>query len=144
LTDKSFSFFNQPTFAERLRELLPPVEGVAPGLIGHDRDAWVRDVKQARNMEAHRFPRKPAERAKYRQRVDDYYVLATSTDWVLRIALLLRLGVPSQLLHARLLDHQPFEYALANMDYSEDPPGSRLAEFRASRPQPPAVAGTGS
>ena len=129
----AFSYFNQPSFRERLEELLPPVERVAPGLIGSDRDGWIGAVVRARNMEAHRFPQKPPERARYRQRVDGYYVLATSTEWVLRIALLLRLGVAPELLHARLLEHNQFEFALANMDHAEDPPGSRLDEFRASR-----------
>lgn len=129
----TFALFNQPTFAERLRELLPPVEAVAPGLIGPRRSRWVRDVTDARHREAHRFISDPSEREAYRQRVDNYIQLAISTEWVLRIALLLRLDVPPELLHERLLDHQQFEYELANMDHAEDPPGSRLAEFRASR-----------
>lgn len=123
----------QPFFAERLDQMLPLVEQVAPGLIGTDRKAWIEAVVRARNLEAHRFVPKPEQRLRHEEHVDDYYVLAVSTEWVLRISLLLRLGVPPDRLHGRLLDHQQFEFALANMDHSESPPGSRLAEFRASR-----------
>jgi hypothetical protein len=41
-------------------------------------------------------------------------------------------GISREHLEA-FLDHQQFEYALANMDHAEDPVGSRLSEFRASR-----------
>jgi hypothetical protein len=132
----TFSYFNQPTFEERLRDLLAPVLEVAPGLIGEeDLEAWIEDVRRARNMEAHRFARKPNEREVYRRRVDDYVQLSISTEWVLRIAVLLQLKVPPKLIHARLLDHNQFAYALANLDHADDPRGSRLAEFRASRPR---------
>jgi hypothetical protein len=131
----TFSFFTDPTFVERLEELLPPVEHVAPGLIGQDRGFWISSVKNARNLEAHRFVRTATQRAaNYDQRTDHYYQLAVSTEWVLRISLLLHLGVDAELLHARLLDHQQFLFALANMDISRFAwPGSRLEEFRASR-----------
>ncbi len=136
---EAFSFFTKPTFVERLEELLPPVEYVAPGLIGQDRDVWISSVKKARNLEAHRFVRTATQlKANHNQRTDDYYQLAVSTEWVLRISLLLHLGVDPELLHARLLDHGKFLFALANMDVSRFAwPGSRLKEFRASRTRGP-------
>lgn len=132
---EAFSFFTEPTFVERLEELLPPVEYVAPGLIGQDRDVWISSVKKARNLEAHRFVRTATQlKSDHNERIDDYYQLAVSTEWVLRISLLLHLGVDPELLHARLLDHGKFLFALANMDISRFAwPGSRLKEFRASR-----------
>lgn len=132
---ETFSFFTEPTFAERLEELLPPVEYVAPGLIGQDRGFWISSVKNARNLEAHRLAKTPPQRkANHEQHIDHYYQLAVSTEWVLRISLLLHLGVDPETLHARLLDHRNFLFALANMDISRFAwPGSRLKEFQASR-----------
>ena len=71
--------------------------------------------------------------AETQERTDDYYQLAVSIEWVLRISVLLHLGVDAELLHARLHDHQKFAFALANMDRCQHPwPGSRIDEFRAS------------
>ena len=128
--EESFRYFNQLTFAERLDQLLQDVEVVAPGLIGRDRNLWISEVVAARNVEAHRLPRKGES---YEKRLDDYYQLAVSAEWVLRISLLLHLGVEPDRLRRRLYEHRRFEFALANMDRcSFRWPGSRLDEFRSS------------
>jgi hypothetical protein len=135
--EEALGFHNEPTFAERLRELLPAVESATPGLIGQNREAWITAVKQARNFEAHRLVEAKG-RESYEERTDEYYQLAVSIEWVLRISLLLHLGVEPGVLHARLHEHQKFAFTLANMDRSRYPwPGSRVDEFRASRPGPP-------
>ena len=135
--EEALGFHNEPTFAERLRELLPPVQAVAPGLIGQNREAWITAVKRARNFEAHRLVAAEG-RQSYEKRTDEYYQLAVSIEWVLRISLLLHLGVEPDTLHARLHEHQKLAFALANMDRCRYPwPGSRIDEFRESRPGPP-------
>ncbi|MEV7098497.1 HEPN domain-containing protein [Amycolatopsis sp. NPDC051045] len=124
----SFEHLNEPTFNERLNELLPPIESIAPGLIGHDRAKWISEVVSARNLEAHRFDK---EIPNHLERNDNYYQLAVSTEWVLWIAVLLRLGVDQEELRAGLLQHQQFLFALANMDNCQFSwPGSRLKEFK--------------
>jgi hypothetical protein len=124
----SFQHFNQLTFNERLDELLPPVESVAPGLIGRDRVKWISSVVSTRNLEAHRFDK---EIPNYLERTDNYYQLAVSTEWVLWIGVLLHLGVDQEELRAGLLKHQQFLFALANMDNCQFSwPGSRLKEFK--------------
>ncbi|WP_328295792.1 hypothetical protein OG218_24365 [Kineococcus sp. NBC_00420] len=125
----SFKFFNYPDFKDRLRDFVGPAEIVAPGLIGQDHEYWISTVVSVRNFEAHRFEKEPRD---YQEQIDEYYQLATSTEWVLRLVLLLELGVPLVELRSRLRDHQRFQYALANMDACEFSwPGSRLAEYRA-------------
>ncbi|MGY5894904.1 HEPN domain-containing protein [Blastococcus deserti] len=131
---QSFGLFNELTFAERLRVLLPPVEAVAPGLIGQDRDIWIREVKLARNLEAHRFAKDATKPENYEKRTDHYYQLALSTEWVLRISVLLLVGVDPAVLYDRLQEYEKFHFALANMDGCRFSwPGSRLEEFRTSQ-----------
>jgi hypothetical protein len=127
----SISFFNQQTFGKRLEELLPLVESVAPGLTGNDRSKWIRSVVEARNLEAHRFPK---DVPNYHERTDHYIQLAMSTGWVLRISILLQLGVQADILSSRLQEHEKFLFALANMDNCRFPwPGSRFDSFKKSR-----------
>ncbi|WP_290049745.1 HEPN domain-containing protein [Amycolatopsis solani] len=130
LTDK-FKIFNEKTLGERLEEILPPVEEVAPGLIGIDHSEWIRLVVAARNLEAHRFAKPVPD---YQERTDRYYQLAKSMDWALRIILLLEIGVSKDFLHSKLHDHQKFIFDLANMDNCRYPwPGSRFETFRKSK-----------
>lgn len=127
-----FKFFNAKTFEQRLEELLPRIEIAAPGLTGEDPVSWIRAVVEARNLEAHRFPKGFSN---YQRRTDHYYQLAMSTGWALKIGLLLELGVSPSLLRARLKEHQTFLYALANMDNCRFSwPGSRFETFMGSKP----------
>jgi hypothetical protein len=127
----SFKFFNKKTFEQRLEELLPKVEHAAPGLIGNDPATWIRSVIEARNLEAHRFPK---DFPNYQERTDHYYQLAMSTGWVLKISLLLELGISPEMLRDRLKEHQKFLYALANMDSCRFSwPGSRFDTFKDSK-----------
>lgn len=129
---EKFKFFNTKTFEQRLEELLPNIEEAAPGLIGNDSASWIRSVVEARNLEAHRFPKNFPN---YQERTDHYYQLAMSTGWVLKIGLLLELGILPSLLHTRLKQHQKFLYALANMDSCRFSwPGSRFDTFTNLKP----------
>ena len=67
----------------------------------------------------------------HEQHIDEYYQLAVSAEWGLRLSVLLQLGIDAEILHQRLQDHQKFHFALANMDRCTHAwPGSRLEEFR--------------
>lgn len=100
------------SYAERLEELLPPVEVTAPGLLGPSRSAWIKDMGEARNTQSHGLDRD--------DELDDagisrYYVLASSGRWALKI-LLLRQLVSLDVLRSSLWDSDRFMYALANID----------------------------
>lgn len=126
-----FQNFNEPTYADRLRELIAPICAVAPGLLGNDPEEWIKAIRRARNAEAHRLL--PTGQATHEEHIDEYYQLATSADWALRLTVLLQLGVRQDELHRRLRSHAKFLYALANMDRCDYAwPGSRIETFRAS------------
>jgi hypothetical protein len=66
----------------------------------------------------------------HEQHIDEYYQLAVSAEWGLRLSVLLQLGIDAEILHQRLQDHQKFHFALANMDRCTHAwPGWRLEEF---------------
>jgi hypothetical protein len=124
-----FQNFNEPTFADRLHELMIPLEDVAPGLLGQDRHRWVKSIVSARNAEAHRLARSAV--VAHEQHIDEYYQLAVSAEWGLRLSVLMQLGIEAEVLHQRLQDHQKFHFALANMDRCTHAwSGSRLEELR--------------
>jgi hypothetical protein len=50
------------------------MEAVAPGLVGLDREEWIKKVKLARNFEAHRLV--DGRWQTDQERIDDYYQLA--------------------------------------------------------------------
>jgi hypothetical protein len=128
---RKFQNFNERSYAERLDELTARVEAVAPGLLGQDRGEWIKGLVRARNAEAHRLA--PLAKVAHEEYLDQYYQLAVSAEWALRISVLLQLGVKEEALKRRLRGHQKFLFALANMDRCQHSwPGSRLEEFRAA------------
>ena len=63
---------------------------------------------------------------------DHQYQLAVSTQWALRLSVLMQLGVEPVALRKRLSQHQRFLLALANMDRCDTRwAGSRLDDFLA-------------
>jgi hypothetical protein len=132
-----FQFFNQLSFYEQLQELVPNIQRVTPGLIGQDEKAWIEWVVAARNQEAHRRPRRkqaPEDKpVRLLEETEHLYQLRGSTQWALRVRILLELGVDGDTLRRRLARHQRFLLVLANMDRSEPSwPGSRLDDFVAA------------
>lgn len=100
------------SYAARITEMLPRVERVAPGLLGPSRSSWIKDMKDLRNIQSHGL-----------QNHDDfgdteigqYYVLASSGRWVLKILLLLEI-TGEEHLRLALKDSDRFMYSLANID----------------------------
>ena len=81
----SLAHLDEPSFRERLEQLLAPVNQAAPGLFGPRLADWTRGLAKVRNNEAHQlggaddFGDKEAAL---------YLGYATSARWALRLALL--------------------------------------------------------
>lgn len=101
-----------PSYAERLAELLPQVQMAAPGLLGPSLSVWIKDMGQVRNTQSHGLKR---DDELGEAGISRYYVLASSGRWALKILLLLQLVSPDAL-RAALWDSDRFMYALANID----------------------------
>ncbi|MGO1536898.1 MAG: HEPN domain-containing protein [Yaniella sp.] len=100
------------SYAERLHELVPQVEGVAPGLLGPDAAQWVQDVKQIRNVQSHSIPKHDDFGE---TEITKYHVLGISGRWALRILVLAEFVDPNTLQKA-LKGSDRFMFALVNMD----------------------------
>lgn len=101
-----------PSYADRLTELLPQVQAAAPGLLGPSLSAWIKDMGEVRNTQSHGLQR---DDELGEPGISRYYVLGASGRWALKILLLLQLVHPDALRSA-LWDSDRFMYALANMD----------------------------
>ncbi|UNX55350.1 hypothetical protein MF406_03500 [Georgenia sp. TF02-10] len=100
------------SFREKLVELLPQVDEVAPGLLGPDLKEWVGDLVQVRNVQAHLLKDHDDFGEK---EMSQCYVLGLSGRWALRILLLLQVASSEQIRKA-LSESSQFSYALANLD----------------------------
>lgn len=101
-----------PSYTDRLTELLPPVQVAAPGLLGPSLSGWIKDMGEVRNTQSHGLQR---DDELGEAGISRYYVLGSSGRWTLKILLLLQLVSPGTLRSA-LWDSDRFMYALANMD----------------------------
>jgi hypothetical protein len=101
-----------PSYADRLTELLPQVHTLAPGLLGPSLSAWIKDMGEVRNTQSHGLQR---DDELGEPGISRYYVLGASGRWALKILLLLQL-VRSEALRSALWDSDRFMYALANID----------------------------
>ena len=94
----SLTYIDQPSFRERLVELLGPVEPLAPGLLGPSLSDWAVGLAKVRNNEAHQLVESgiigPDEVTLYL----GYHITAR---WALRLALL-RHVMDGGVLHAHL------------------------------------------
>lgn len=110
--ERALSRLHEPSYKERIMELLPQVDDVAPGLLGPDVRRWVRDMEAIRNVQAHQL-------AKHddfgEEEISLYYVLEASGRWVMRILLLLQVASPEDVSRA-LRRSSRFQHSLANMD----------------------------
>lgn len=101
-----------PTYAERLQELVEAYGDIAPGLLGPDPSAWIRDMTRIRNNESHQaLPTNTFGEAE----ISKYLVYASSARWFLRICLLSTLADRALLTEA-LRESSSFNFALANID----------------------------
>lgn len=117
--NEKLGYVQEPSYADRLRELLAGVEATAPGLMGPSWSGWVKDMKSIRNTQSHGLTKDDdfgeAE-------ISRYYVLASSGRWVLKIRLLLEL-VDRDTLRSALWRSDRFMFALANIDREHYWPG---------------------
>jgi len=125
----ALGFINEPSYAERLTELLTPVLDVAPGLVGPDVGGWIKAITALRNDQSHQLdPTSTFEKAD----ISEYLVLSVTGRWALRIRLLLELVTPNEMRKA-LHESTPFAYALATVDTEKLWPNySALTTFRNS------------
>ncbi|WP_269939842.1 HEPN domain-containing protein [Arthrobacter sp. HY1533] len=117
--DEALGHIEEPSYAARISGLLPPVERVAPGLLGPSQSEWIQDMKVLRNVQSHGLKTHDAFGD---TEVSQYYVMAASGRWVLKILLLLEL-VEEEQLELALRGSERFMYSLANIDrenYWED------------------------
>ncbi|WP_143181016.1 HEPN domain-containing protein [Glutamicibacter sp. 0426] len=110
--NEALGHMGELSYSARLAELLPRIESVAPGLLGPSQLAWIKDMKDLRNIQSHGLKNHDefgdAE-------VGQYYVLVSSGRWVLKILLLLELLDQEQIWRA-LRASDRFMYSLANID----------------------------
>jgi hypothetical protein len=90
---QAVAHIHEPTYADRLRDLVAQVEEVAPGLAGFDSETWIKYVKDARNSIAHQL-----EDETRRVTPEQRMVLYQSLHWLLLILVLAHIGVSSELL----------------------------------------------
>ena len=103
---------HRPSYVARLKELVPPVEATAPGLLGPSTHEWIKDIRDIRNTLSHGADQ---DDDFGEPEISRYYVLSESARWVLRIRLLLEL-VDEKSLQAALWHYDRFMFALANID----------------------------
>ena len=108
----ALSHINEPSYSERLKELLTPVLDVAPGLVGPSVGEWIKGMTALRNDQSHQLdPTNTFEE----DDISEYYVLSVTARWALRIRLLLELVTPDAMSKA-LHESITFAYALAHVD----------------------------
>lgn len=110
--DEALGHIDEPTYADRLHQLLPDVAATAPGLLGPDLSAWIHTMKEIRNVQSHGTPKHDAFD---QDEISRYYVHQSSGQWALKILLLRQLTDDDRLKHA-LARSNKFHYALANLD----------------------------
>lgn len=108
----ALSRVHEPSYKDRMMELLPQVKDVAPGLLGPDVKRWIRDMEAIRNIQAHQLPKHDDFGE---EEISLYYVLEASGRWVMRILLLLQVASPADVSRALRRSSQ-FQHSLANMD----------------------------
>lgn len=110
--NESLGHAGDPTYSDRLNELLPKVEKVAPGLFGPSLQGWIRKMRDLRNIQSHGLEKHDNFGE---SEISEYYVMSISGRWALKISLLLELTT-SENLRQILLDSNKFKYSLINMD----------------------------
>ncbi|WP_133159055.1 HEPN domain-containing protein [Arthrobacter glacialis] len=110
--NEALGHMGELSYAARLVEVLPRIEGVAPGLLGPSQSAWIKDMKDLRNVQSHGLQNHDEFGD---SEISRYYVMASSGRWVLKILLLLEL-VGEEQLKLALRDSDRFMFSLANMD----------------------------
>ncbi|HJQ45584.1 MAG TPA: HEPN domain-containing protein [Amycolatopsis sp.] len=99
---QTMSFFNSPTYAERLRRLLTFTDSALPGVAGNWKE-WIKRVKEARNGYAHQLDR-PGDSWELE------LILLESLQWVLSAAVLLEAGVESEIIEKHLSDDEEYRF----------------------------------
>ncbi len=110
--DEALGHIADPTYADRLHQLLPDVAAAAPGLLGPDLSAWIHTMKEIRNVQSHGTSKHDAFD---QDEISSYYVHQSSGRWALKI-LLLRQLVDDDRLKDALARSNTFHYSLANLD----------------------------
>lgn len=110
--DEALGHIDEPTYADRLHQLLPDVAAAAPGLLGPDLSAWIDTMKEIRNVQSHGTPKHDAFD---QDEISRYYVHQSSGRWALKI-LLLRQLIDDDRLRDALARSNTFHYSLANLD----------------------------
>ena len=106
------AFVGQISYAERLRELLPGVASLAPGMFGPELEGWIKHATKIRNEEGHQLGNNDDFGE---QEVSSYFVFTESAKWALRLAMLLTV-FPEITIRLRLRESLSFAYSLANID----------------------------
>ncbi|GLU61411.1 HEPN domain-containing protein [Paenarthrobacter ureafaciens] len=124
----ALSHVDQPSYHERIVQLVNPVLDLAPGVCGPELESWLSIVKKIRNDQSHQLLGTfgAAE-------LGPYFVATTSCKWVLILRILLEMVSPADLREA-VRKSKSFMYALANMDEEHvwAEPGA-LGTFTAAR-----------
>lgn len=111
--NKAIARFDDVEYETRARDIADEVLAAVPEL-GASIPELPAKLKKARNDLAHHLVR----REKYDDLVevlDHWLVASLVTPWLLRVLLLLRAGVAPETLRRSCMDHQRFEFVLANI-----------------------------
>ncbi|MER6725766.1 MULTISPECIES: HEPN domain-containing protein [Streptomyces] len=100
VNDALFHLYD-PTYHERLVQLLDDVEEIAPGIVG-DRDQWLHQVKSARNGFAHQLPNAG------KGDIESLHALSQSLRWVLTFRLLRLTGMNERIISRRIREYHPY------------------------------------
>ncbi|MGC0411427.1 hypothetical protein RKD32_004350 [Streptomyces sp. SAI-195] len=100
VNDALFHLYD-PTYHERLVQLLDDVEAIAPGIVG-DREQWLHQVKSARNGFAHQLPNAG------KGDIESLHALSQSLRWVLTFRLLQLTGMNEEILTQRIREYHPY------------------------------------
>ncbi|WP_374203631.1 HEPN domain-containing protein, partial [Streptomyces geysiriensis] len=99
VNDALFHLYD-PTYHERLVQLLDDVEEIAPGIVG-DRGQWLHQVKSARNGFAHQLP------TAGKGDIESLHALSQSLRWVLTFRLLRLTGMNERIISRRIREYLP-------------------------------------